>query len=116
MLGHHLTSLSNVAQALTIYDQVRRPHAIRIQEKSIINGRFFGLQLNGVDFDEHPERLPELGDAIKENWKWGEPSSQDVPFGSLANFCVTACETTIDGAVQEAIQMLESSNVERAHL
>jgi salicylate hydroxylase len=43
-----------------------------VAERSLINGRLFGLQLPGVPLDNDPERLPELGEAIKENWKWSK--------------------------------------------
>jgi hypothetical protein len=70
LLGHRLTNLQNVPIALSIYDEIRRPIAMKVVEGSIVNGRLFGLQLPGVQFDQEPERLPELGDAIKENWGW----------------------------------------------
>jgi salicylate hydroxylase len=72
LLGHKLTNLSNVETALQIYDTVRRPIAEEVAERSLGNGRLFGLQLEGFDADKEPERLPEIGDAVKQNWKWGE--------------------------------------------
>lgn len=70
LLGHPLTTLDTVSRALGIYDAVRRPIAMDVAERSLINGRLFGLQLPGVPLDEDPTRLPELGEAIKDNWKW----------------------------------------------
>jgi len=70
-LGHRLTTLDNVSRALSVYDAVRRPVATDVAERSLINGRLFGLQLPGVPLDEDPLRLPELGEAIRDNWKWG---------------------------------------------
>ncbi|KAF8888036.1 hypothetical protein BD779DRAFT_1672449 [Infundibulicybe gibba] len=97
LLGHHLTTSRNIAQVLSIYDQIRRPFAERVAEKSIINGQYFGLQLDGIDFDRNPERLPEIGDAIKKNWSW-------------------SWATTLDGAMEEAIQRLENTSSSRASL
>ncbi|RDB27733.1 Salicylate hydroxylase [Hypsizygus marmoreus] len=89
LLGHPQTTLDNVSHALSIYDKIRRPIAMEVAERSLVNGRLFGLQLPGVPLGNDPDRLPELGDAIKDNWKW-------------------TWSTTLDSAVKEAIQMLES--------
>ncbi|KAF9460590.1 salicylate hydroxylase [Collybia nuda] len=89
LLGHRLATLENVPHALSIYDTIRRPIATEVAERSLVNGRLFGLQLPGVSLDNDPERLPELGEAIKENWKW-------------------TWSTTLDGAVKEAVRMLEA--------
>lgn len=72
LLGHRLTNLSNVQTALQIYDTVRRPVAEEVAERSLENGRLFGLQLAGLNADTDTERLPEIGEAVKENWKWSE--------------------------------------------
>ncbi|KAF8072155.1 hypothetical protein FPV67DRAFT_1748853 [Lyophyllum atratum] len=98
LLGHHLTTLESVPSALAIYDQIRRPVAMEVAQRSLINGRLFGLQLPGVPLDNDPERLPELGDAIKENWKW-------------------TWSTTLDADVKQAVRLLESRGaISRAHL
>ena len=72
LLGHRLTRLQNVHQALSIYDSVRRPIATEVAHRSLVNGRLFGLQYLGLDADMEPERLPEIGEAIKDNWKWSK--------------------------------------------
>ncbi|KAF5362393.1 hypothetical protein D9756_002183 [Leucocoprinus leucothites] len=72
LLGHKLVNLSNVQTALSIYDTVRRPVAEEVAEKSLVNGRLFGLQLPGLDANAETDRLPEIGEAVKENWKWSE--------------------------------------------
>jgi salicylate hydroxylase len=41
-----------------------------VAERSLLNGRLFGLQLPGVPFDKDLTRLPELGEAIRNNWQW----------------------------------------------
>lgn len=70
LLGHRLTRADSIPLALEIYDSIRRPVATEVAERSLINGRLFGLQLPGFNADEEPERLSEIGDAVKENWKW----------------------------------------------
>jgi salicylate hydroxylase len=81
LLGHPKTNLKNVRRALSIYDEIRRPIAESIVDSSIVNGRLFGLQLPGVQLDQQPERLPELGEAIKNNWGWCEcPASTHICF------------------------------------
>ncbi|KIK05653.1 hypothetical protein K443DRAFT_334762 [Laccaria amethystina LaAM-08-1] len=99
LLGHRLTRLGNVHQALSIYDSVRRPIATEVAHRSLVNGRLFGLQHPDLDADMEPERLPEIGEAIKDNWKW-------------------TWSTTIDSSVNDALRLLEltASSAERAHL
>ncbi|KAF8229500.1 FAD/NAD(P)-binding domain-containing protein [Tricholoma matsutake] len=97
LLGHPLTTLDTVSRALGIYDAVRRPIAMDVAERSLINGRLFGLQLPGVPLDEDPTRLPELGEAIKDNWKW-------------------TWLTTVDDDVKEAVRRLEAGEEIRARM
>lgn len=99
LLGHRLTRLENVHQALSIYDSVRRPIATEVAHRSLVNGRLFGLQYPGLDADMEPERLPEIGEAIKDNWKW-------------------TWSTTIDSSVNDALRLLKltASSAQRAHL
>ncbi|KAF4577356.1 hypothetical protein EYR40_009285 [Pleurotus pulmonarius] len=88
LLGHHLTVASTIPRALSIYDEIRRPIAMEVAERSLINGRLFGLQLPGLDADKDADRLPEIGDAIKANWRW-------------------AWSTTAEAPLKEALQRLE---------
>ncbi|TFK66167.1 FAD/NAD(P)-binding domain-containing protein [Pluteus cervinus] len=97
LLGHSLTTRDNLDQVLEIYDMIRRPMATEVQERSLLNGRYFGLQLPGLDSKKEVECLHEIGDAIKYNWEW-------------------AWSTTIDPYVQDAIQMLERTVISRPHL
>jgi len=96
LLGHPLTRLDNVSRALSIYDTIRRPIAMEVAERSLTNGRLFGLQLPGVPLDNDMV-LPDLGEAIENNWKW-------------------TWSTTCDGAVKEAIRLLEVGQETRANL
>jgi salicylate hydroxylase len=118
LLGHKLTNASNIETAIQIYDTVRRPIAEEVADRSLGNGRLFGLQLPGFDADKAPERLPEIGEAVKENWSWGELLLCLV-YSVLTltyNFC-SAWTTTIDNSVEKAVSMLESALTEtRAHL
>lgn len=117
LLGHKLTNLSNVQTALRIYDAVRRPVAEEVAERSLINGRLFGLQLHGLDADTETERLPEIGEAIKDNWGWSTNFLKtnslvwaDKPF-------LLAWTTTLDSSVEKAVDMLETACTGiRAHL
>jgi salicylate hydroxylase len=43
---------------------------MEVAERSLTNGRLFGLQLPGVPLDDDPLMLPDLGEAIENNWKW----------------------------------------------
>ncbi|KAJ3565444.1 hypothetical protein NP233_g7626 [Leucocoprinus birnbaumii] len=98
LLGHELTNLSNVQTALSIYDTIRRPVAEEVAERSLVNGRLFGLQLAGLDANKETDRLPEIGEAVKENWKW-------------------TWTTTLDSSVEKAVRLLESGHgAPRAHL
>ncbi|KAG6825434.1 hypothetical protein H0H93_000708 [Arthromyces matolae] len=90
LLGHSATTLRNVHDALSIYDKIRRPIAMEVAERSLHNGRLFGLQLPGVDLEVNPDMLPNLGDAIKDNWKW-------------------TWTTTVDSSVKEACALLVAS-------
>ncbi len=85
LLGHKLTNLSNVQTALRIYDEVRRPVAEEVAERSLVNGRLFGLQLPGLDADSEMVRLPEVGEAIKENWRWSEYFITTINLNELIN-------------------------------
>lgn len=92
LLGHSLTTKATLGRALSIYDVIRRPVANKVAQRSLLNGRYFGLQLDGVDFDleENHQRLPELGEAIKANWNW-------------------TWTTTLEQDSEEAVKMLERS-------
>ncbi|KAF8656075.1 hypothetical protein AX16_002775 [Volvariella volvacea WC 439] len=90
LLGHPLTTLQNIDEVLEIYDSIRRPMATEVQERSLLNGRYFGLQLPGLDSTTEFDRLPEIGEAIKANWSW-------------------TWSTTLDKSIQDALRMLENS-------
>ncbi|KAF8888107.1 salicylate hydroxylase [Infundibulicybe gibba] len=95
LLGHPATTRETLHRALRIYDQVRRPYALRMQEKSRLNGRYFTMNVDGLNFDTLSgdrlrEKLHQLGETFTKNWEW-------------------AWTTTIDSSLQQAIQLLESS-------
>ena len=114
LLGHRLTTLKSVSRALSIYDTIRRPIATEVAERSLINGRLFGLQLPGVPLDNDPQRLPELGDAIRDNWKWS--MWLVLSYVAMAHGIWAAWSTTLDGDVKDAVRMLESGEEVRAQL
>ncbi|KAJ8496542.1 hypothetical protein ONZ45_g12408 [Pleurotus djamor] len=79
LLGHQLTTVKTISRALQIYDEIRRPIAMEVAERSLINGRLFGLQLPGFNADKEPERLTEVGEAIKANWRWAWSTTAEAP-------------------------------------
>ncbi|KAF8217130.1 salicylate hydroxylase [Mycena galopus ATCC 62051] len=93
VLGHGRTTRENIPCALHIFDEIRRPEAIRVAEASRLNGRYFSFEIDGVDFDRYTgpqlwDKLQTVNDAIVKNWEW-------------------AWNTSVDGLIQEANQMLE---------
>lgn len=54
LLGHHLTTKSTLARALSIYDSIRRPVANEVARRSLVNGSLFGLQLPDVQSSPSP--------------------------------------------------------------
>lgn len=51
VLGHHLTTKSTLARALSIYDFIRRPAANEVAQRSHTNGDLFGLQLPNANIE-----------------------------------------------------------------
>ena len=76
VLGHHNTNRTNVYKALAVYDEIRRPAAYHVMEHSRMNGHYFTLHVDGVDFDsgkprEQWDNLQKLGRMFEKNWEWG---------------------------------------------
>jgi salicylate hydroxylase len=85
---------------------------MEVAERSLTNGRLFGLQLPGVPLDNDMV-LPDLGEAIENNWKW----SMYLHNCFNRDLCRhLAWSTTCDGAVKEAIRLLEVGQETRANL
>ncbi|KAG5731013.1 Salicylate hydroxylase [Termitomyces sp. T112] len=103
LLGNRLTTLENVTEALSIYDKIRRPIAMEVAARSLVNGRLFGLQLPGVPLANDPDRLPELGDAIKDNWKWTWTTTLDSALEEAQNM-FTAATSRVGYAPQASLQ------------
>ena len=57
---------------LNIYSDLRIPVATECQMRSLANGHYFGLQLEGLDSTREFDRLHEIGDAVVDNWNWSE--------------------------------------------
>lgn len=72
LLGHRSARLENVNEVLNIYSDIRVPVATEVQHRSLVNGSYFGLQLDGLDSTIELDRLPEIGDAVAQNWNWSE--------------------------------------------
>jgi salicylate hydroxylase len=83
---------------------------MEVAEKSLINGRLFGLQLPGVDVERDPKRLPEVGEAIRKNWQWS--TCCIIGFGELRLTCGIAWTTVLDDDVKEAVRLLEAGDSE----
>ncbi|KDR80975.1 hypothetical protein GALMADRAFT_1117498 [Galerina marginata CBS 339.88] len=95
LLGHPRTTRETIARALSIYDHIRRPFALKAQERSRLNGQYFTLCTQEIDFNavsEHEilSKLKILGQIFTKNWEW-------------------AWTTSLGGSVQEATRLLESS-------
>ncbi|KAH7926925.1 salicylate hydroxylase [Leucogyrophana mollusca] len=86
VLGHKSTTLATVTHALSVYDKVRRPFSAGVAERSRRNGQLCALQ--------EDVGLKELGEVITKNWEW-------------------AWLSELDGAVEEATQMLEGGGTAR---
>ncbi|KAG5351984.1 hypothetical protein C0989_004278 [Termitomyces sp. Mn162] len=104
LLGNRLTTLENVTEALSIYDKIRRPIAMEVAARSLVNGRLFGLQLPGVPLANDPDRLPELGDAIKDNWKWTWTTTLDSALEEAQNMFTAATSSRVGYAPQASLQ------------
>jgi salicylate hydroxylase len=94
VLGHPGTTRETLGRALSVYDHIRRPMALKVMEKSRLNGQYFSLHAGGLDFDrlagrELDDKLQLLGDTFTKNWEW-------------------AWTTSADAMVHEALRMLES--------
>lgn len=96
VLGNPMTDGSNasIQRALKIFDLVRRPRALEVQERSRLNGQYFTLMYQDVDFsslqgEELHTELVRLMEAVKQNWAW-------------------AWSTSPRDCYDEAIQLLES--------
>ena len=95
LLGHPSTTRATLSRALKIYDDIRRPFSQRVQERSRLNGQYFTLSCQEIDFNAIPEhemltKLKILGKVFTKNWEWAWMSS-------------------LGGSVQEAMRLLEST-------
>ncbi|KAI0741323.1 FAD/NAD(P)-binding domain-containing protein [Daedaleopsis nitida] len=97
VLGDPRTTFRTLDRALRVYDTVRRPFALRIQEASRENGILYTLNYPGLTFDrptagapssEDAAKLEEIRDRLQLNWEW-------------------AWKTTLDGDVARAVRMLD---------
>ena len=75
VLSHRSTNRDNIPRALAIYDTIRRPAALHVQEKSRLNGQYFTF-LGQDHLDRLPdsqvwEKLQNLGNTFTKNWEWG---------------------------------------------
>ncbi|KAF9017208.1 salicylate hydroxylase [Hymenopellis radicata] len=96
VLSHRSTHRGNLERALSIYDAIRRPAALRVQERSRLAGQYFTFSNEGMP--SHLDRMSEtqrwdtlqqLGKKFTKNWEW-------------------AWATSVDSSVQEALRLLEA--------
>ncbi|KJA23632.1 hypothetical protein HYPSUDRAFT_215178 [Hypholoma sublateritium FD-334 SS-4] len=95
LLGHPSTTRATLSRALQIYDDIRRPFSQRVQERSRLNGQYFTLSCQEIDFNAIPEhemltKLKILGKVFTKNWEWAWMSS-------------------LGGSVEEAMRLIEST-------
>jgi len=92
ILGHPSTTRETLERSLDVFDRVRRPLALQVQEKSRLNGQRFSFHNCGFDHlskEELSRQLSSLSEAFTRTWEW-------------------TWTTSIDGSVHEALRMLES--------
>lgn len=90
LLGHWRTTINSIPHALRAYDAIRRPFANDVARRNRLTG--YQFMFLGDNWDHCPDevlrnRLKHLGAAITDNWDW-------------------TWFTTIDGLLEEAIQLL----------
>ncbi|KAJ7289283.1 hypothetical protein C8J57DRAFT_428970 [Mycena rebaudengoi] len=93
-LGHRSTTRETLPRALRVFDEVRRPAATAVMEKSRMAGRYFSFDVDGVDFDRLAgpqlwDKLQKLAGVVTQNWEW-------------------TWTTSVDTSIQEALRMLET--------
>jgi len=92
VLGHRSTTRESLARTLEIYDRIRRPMALEVAEKSLINGQlctFHNQDFDSMTEDKLLQSLDALGERFTAGWKW-------------------AWTTSINESVEEASRLLES--------
>ncbi|KAJ6614102.1 hypothetical protein B0H10DRAFT_175574 [Mycena sp. CBHHK59/15] len=94
VLGHRSTTRETLERALRAFDEVRRPAAAGVQERSRMAGRYFSFDVDGLDFDHLAgpqlwDRLQMLAAAFTKNWEW-------------------TWTTSVDSSVQDALRLLET--------
>lgn len=95
LLGHPKTTKQTLTRALAIFDEIRRPAALKIAEKSRLNGQYFTFKVDGLNFDrlrgqQQWDKLQLLGNTFTKNWEW-------------------AWTTSVMGSVEQATRKLELS-------
>ncbi|KAJ7097196.1 hypothetical protein B0H15DRAFT_33887 [Mycena belliarum] len=94
VLGHPSTTRETVPRALRIFDEIRRPVAAGVAEGSRVNGQYFSLAVEGVDFDRYSgkqlwDKLQGMHAEVVKNWEW-------------------TWTTSVDGMMKTALRMLEA--------
>ncbi|KAJ7031865.1 hypothetical protein C8F04DRAFT_1109318 [Mycena alexandri] len=94
VLGHRSTTRQTLPRSLRVFDEIRRPVAAGVVESSRMNGRYFSLEVDGVDFNRYAgpqlwDNLQKLNSTIVKNWEW-------------------TWTTSVDGSIQDALRRLET--------
>ncbi|KAF8991048.1 hypothetical protein BDQ17DRAFT_1287752 [Cyathus striatus] len=97
VLGHPQTTRETLAHALSVYDHVRRPIAHNVHERARLNGQYFSLHFDGIDFDtlsgnQLRAKLQLLSQTFTKNWEW-------------------AWTTSIQSSVYDALRLLEPDSL-----
>jgi len=92
VLGNPKTdgSSASIQRALKVYDLVRRPRALEVQERSRLNGQYFTLMYRDIDFsslqgEKLRMQLVELMETVKENWAWSWSTSPRDSYEEATN-------------------------------
>ena len=125
LLGDRRTTLSTVQRALRVYDAVRRPFALRVQEASRENGILYTLNYPGLTFDRpvppvssvpsvpqspsHPRQQGHPGHPGQRGRTESEDAAEklrEIRTRVRANW-EWAWKTTIDADLGRALRMLD---------
>ena len=100
ILGDPSVSLDNIPTALKVYDEIRRPFALDIQERSRLNGQSSSLW--------REDDLEHLYANHHDSLEWGACSICTFREYGITTDWMIAWTTTIDSMVEEAGALLKA--------
>jgi len=100
VLGDSSVSLKNIPTALEVYDEIRRPFALDIQERSRLNGQSSSLW--------REDDLEHLYANHHDSLEWGMCSTCNSWEHRFSTDWMIAWTTTIDSMVEDAVTLLKA--------